>query len=133
MTLSGFYQQQKRWVEAEHEFESVISLAPKNPMPHAALAGIYVRQGQDSLAKKTLTETKQQIRDNPAGRLLGDYDLSRGENAKALTEFGALLAEHRGDLTVRAIAMGSDAYGIAAGTSLEKVLSLLLESTAVIT
>ena len=59
--------------------------------------------------------------------------LSSGENAKALTEFGALLAEHQGDLIVRALAIGSDAYGIAAGTSLEKVLSLPLEPTAVVT
>jgi len=33
--------------------------------------------------------------------MLGDYYLSRGENAKALTEFAALLAEHQSDLAVR--------------------------------
>lgn len=49
-----------------------------------------------SLAEETLTEANQQIRDNPAGyRLLGDYYLSPGENAKAPAEFGALLAEHQ--------------------------------------
>ena len=101
MMLGDFYQQQKRWVEAEHEIESAISLAPKVPMPRAALAGLYVSQGQDSLAEKVLVDAKKQL-DDPAGyRMLGDFYLSRGENTKALAEFAALLAKHRSDFEVR--------------------------------
>ena len=47
------------------------------------------------------------------------------------------MEEHGATVTglqhVRALATGSDGYGIAAGTSLEKALSLPLESTAVVT
>ena len=101
MMLGDFYRQQKRWAEAEYEFESAISLAPKVPGPRAALAGLYVSQGKDSLAEKILIEAKQQLNDNPAGyRMLGDYYLSRGENTKALAEFAALLAEHQSDFEV---------------------------------
>ncbi len=91
MMLGGFYRQQKRWPEAEYEFESAISLAPKVPGPRAALAGLYVSQGKDSLAEKTLIEAKQQLNDDPAGyRMLGDYYLRilnhRIEEAARLNE-----------------------------------------------
>ncbi len=101
MMLGAFYQQQSRWEEAEYEFASALSLAPKDATPRAALAGLYASQGRHSLAEKVLIEAKQQL-DNPAGyRMLGDYYLSRGENAKALTEFAALLGEHRSDFEAR--------------------------------
>jgi tetratricopeptide (TPR) repeat protein len=101
MMLGAFYQQQKRWEEAEHEFASALSLAPQDATPRAALARLFASQGRDSLAEKILIEAKQQL-DNPVGyRMLGDYYLSRGENAKALTEFAALLVEHRHDFEVR--------------------------------
>jgi tetratricopeptide (TPR) repeat protein len=101
MMLGAFCQQQSRWEEAEREFASALNLAPKDATPRAALAGLYVSQGRDSLAEKILVEAKEQL-DNPAGyRMLGDYYLSRGENIKALQEFAALVAEHQSDFGVR--------------------------------
>jgi len=102
MTLGGFYEQQRRWSEAAEEFQEAITRAPNNPMPRAALASVYMNQGQDALAEKTLTQTKEQLKDDPAGyRMLGDYYLGRGENTKALTEFSALAAQHPKDRQVR--------------------------------
>jgi tetratricopeptide (TPR) repeat protein len=102
LTLANLYQRQRRWADAEKEYQAAISLAPKSTMPRIALAGLYLAQRQGSLAEKVLTDAKQQLSDDPAAyRMLGDYYLSRGENAKALAEFGALSAVHQKDLTVR--------------------------------
>jgi tetratricopeptide (TPR) repeat protein len=102
MTLGSFYEQQRRWTQAAEEFQSAITRSPNNPMPHAALASVYMNQGQDALAEKTLVETKEQLKDDPAAyRMLGDYYLGRGENTKALTEFSALTSQHPKDRQVR--------------------------------
>src|ERR1700687_1354178 len=102
LTLANLYQRQRRWADAEKVFQAAISLAPKSTMPRIALAGLYLAQGQESLAEKVLADVKQQLSDDPAAyRLLGDYYLTHGENAKALAEFGALSAVHQNDLTVR--------------------------------
>lgn len=102
MTLGNFYQQQHRWAEAANEFQSAIARAPKNPVPRAALATVYMNQGQDLLAEKILTEAKEQLKDDPtAYRMLGDYYLGRGENAKAVAEFAALSTQHEKDIQVR--------------------------------
>jgi tetratricopeptide (TPR) repeat protein len=102
LTLANLYQRQTRWADAENVFQAAISLAPKSTTPRMALAGLYLAQGQESLAEKVLADVKQQLGDDPAAyRLLGDYYLTHGENAKALAEFGALSAVHQNDLTVR--------------------------------
>ena len=102
MTLGSFYEQQRRWTPAAEEFQAAITRAPNNPMPRAALASVYMNQGQDALAEKTLVETKEQLKDDPAAyRMLGDYYLGRGENTKALTEFSALASQHPKDRQVR--------------------------------
>src|SRR6202022_2469978 len=102
ITLGSFYEQQRRWAQAAEEFQSAITRAPNNPMPRAALASVYMNQGQDALAEKTLLETKQQLRDDPAAyRMLGDYYLGRGENTKALAEFSALASQHPKDKQIR--------------------------------
>jgi len=102
LALGNFYQQQKRWSDAEKQYRAAILLAPRNPMPRVALVGLYVSQGQESLAEKSLMDAKQQLSDDPAGyRLLGDYYLSRRENAKALGEFAALSVKYKNDLSVQ--------------------------------
>jgi tetratricopeptide (TPR) repeat protein len=102
MTLGNFYEQQHRWTEAEREFQSAIAKAPDNPMPRAALATVYMNEGQNSLAEKILTEAKEQLKDQPAAyRMLGDYYLGRGENTKAIAEFSSLVAQHPKDPQVR--------------------------------
>src|SRR5260370_32378916 len=102
LTLAKLYELQRRWADAEREFQAAISLAPKSTMPRIALAGLYLAQGQESLAEKVLTDANQQLSDDPAAyRMLGDYYLSRGENAKAVAEFGALSSVHQNDLTVK--------------------------------
>ena len=63
MTLGSFYEQQRRWTQAAEEFQAAITRAPNNPMPRAALASVYMNQGQDALAEKILVETKQQLKD----------------------------------------------------------------------
>ena len=67
MTLGDFYQQQKRWAGAEHEFESAISLAPKDPMPRAALAGLYV-SSDNSTYLYHLGLTYQKLNDSARDR-----------------------------------------------------------------
>jgi cellulose synthase operon protein C len=102
MTLGNFYEQQRRWAEAADEFQSAITRAPSNPVPRAALATVYMNQGQDSLAEKILVEAKEQLKGDPAAyRMLGDYYLGRGQNDKALAEFSALATQHPKDLQVR--------------------------------
>ena len=102
MTLGNFYEQQRRWNDAANEFQSAIASAPSNPIPRAALATVFMNEGQDSLAERTLTDAKEQLKDNPAAyRMLGDYYLGRGENARALAEFSALATQHPKDLQVR--------------------------------
>src|SRR6202030_910417 len=101
-TLGSFYEQQRRWTQAAEEFQAAITRAPNNPMPRAALATVYMNEGQDALAEKTLVETKEQLKDDPtAYRMLGDYYLGRGENGKALAEFSALASQHPRDRQVR--------------------------------
>src|SRR6266513_5277629 len=102
LALANLYERQRRWADAEKEFQSATSLTPKSTVPRMGLAGLYDAQVQDSLAEKVLTDSKQQLSDDPAAyRMLGDYYLRHGENAKALAEFGALSAAHQNDPTVR--------------------------------
>jgi len=102
MTMGNFYEQQHRWAEATAQFQSAIARAPKNPGPRAALATVYLNQGQDSLAEKILEEAKEELKDDPAAyRMLGDYYLGREENAKALAEFSSLVTQHPKDIQVR--------------------------------
>ncbi len=102
MTLGKFYEQQRRWPEATQQFEAAIARAPKNPLPRAALATVYMNQGQDSLAERVLSDAKEQLKDDPtAYRMLGDYYLGRGDNPKALQEFASLSRQHPKDPHVR--------------------------------
>jgi tetratricopeptide (TPR) repeat protein len=102
MTLGNFYEQQRRWSNAQNAFQSAITRAPGNPVPRAALATVYMNQGQAELAEKILTDAKAQLQDDPSAyRMLGDYYLGRNDNAKALAEFSALSNEHPKDAQVR--------------------------------
>lgn len=102
LTLGNFYQQQERWADAEKEFHAAINCDPQSVVPRAALAGLYMAKGEKALLEKTLTDTKLQLSDNPeAYRMLGDYFLSHGESAKALSEFAGLSAQHPNDVIVR--------------------------------
>ncbi len=102
MSLGNFYEQQRRWTDAQNAFQAAINKAPKNPVPRAALATVYMNQGQESLAEKTLTDAKEQLKDDPSAyRMLGDYYLGRNDNAKALAEFSALSSAHPKDAQVR--------------------------------
>ena len=86
MTLGGLYQEQKRWAEAEAEFEAAIAAQPKESAPRASLARMYFAQGQIPQAEKVLVDAKAQLPDDPAAyRMLGDTYLARGEMAKAST------------------------------------------------
>ena len=102
MTLGEFYEQNRRWSDATNEFQAAINRAPGNPVPRAALATVYMNQGQDALAEKILADTKGQLKDNPAAyRMLGDYYLGRGNNEKAIAEFSELAKQHPRDPQVR--------------------------------
>src|SRR5260370_8229788 len=102
MGLGSLYQAQKRWDDAEKAFRRAIAIAPKNPAPRAALAAMYVLEGQGALAEKVLQEAKSDLREDPtASRMLGDYCLSLGDSAKGLAEFASILKSHPSDLRIR--------------------------------
>jgi tetratricopeptide (TPR) repeat protein len=102
MTLGEFYEQNRRWTEATNEFQAAVTREPTNPVPRAALATVYMNQGQDALAEKILTDTKTQLKDDPAAyRMLGDYYLGHGNNVKAMAEFSELAKQHPKDPQVR--------------------------------
>jgi len=102
MTLGEFYEQNRRWTDATNEFQAAITRQPTNPVPRAALATVYMNQGQDALAEKVLLDTKAQLKDDPAAyRMLGDYYLGRGNNEKAIAEFSDLAKQHPKDPQVR--------------------------------
>src|SRR5260370_12903594 len=102
MGLGSLYQAQKRWDDAEKAFRRATATAPKSPAPRAALAGMYVLEGQGALAEKVLQEAKSDLREDPtASRMLGDYYLSLGDSAKALAEFASILKDHPSDLRIR--------------------------------
>jgi Tfp pilus assembly protein PilF len=102
LALAKRYEQQARWTDAEKELQAAISFTPKSTAPRIALAGLYLAQRKELLAEMVLTDAKQQLSDDPAAyRMLGEYYLSHGENAKAVLEFGTLSAVHENDLTVR--------------------------------
>ena len=102
MTLGAFYEQQRRWPDAEKQFQTAIQVAPKDPLPRAALASLYRSEGKEELAEKVLTEAKLQLSSDPnAYRLLGDYYVSQGDTSRALAEFASLTQEHPKDLNVR--------------------------------
>ena len=61
MTLGDFYEQNHRWNDATNEFQEAINRVPDNPVPRAALATVYMNQGQDALAEKILTDAKTQL------------------------------------------------------------------------
>jgi len=92
LTLANLYQRQRRWADQRNISGGNQPRAQVNP-PRIALTGLYLAQGQESLAEKVLTDVKQQLSDDPSAyRMLGDYYLTHGENAKALAEFSALSA-----------------------------------------
>jgi tetratricopeptide (TPR) repeat protein len=101
ISLGKFYEQQRRWSDAANQFQAAIARAPQNPIARASLAAVYMNQGQDSLAEKTLVDAKEQLKDDPSAyRMLGDYYLGRGDYAKALAEFAALSSQHPKDAHV---------------------------------
>lgn len=102
MTLGEFYEQNRRWTDATNEFQAAIAREPTNPVPRAALATVYMNQGQDAFAEKILADTKALLKDDPSAyRMLGDYYLGRGDNEKAIGEFSELARQHPKDPQVR--------------------------------
>ena len=102
LALGNLYASQKRWAEAEGEIRKAIAITPKDPAPRAALANLYVAQNRADLAENVLLETKAALPNDPAAYpMLGAFYLTRGDNAKALTEFGSLAKDHPDDLRVR--------------------------------
>jgi tetratricopeptide (TPR) repeat protein len=102
IALGSLYESQKRWDDAEKAFRRAITIAPKNAAPRAALAAMYIAQGQGAFAERVLQDAKAELREDPvASRMLGDYYLSLGDSAKALTEFASLSNDHPKDLKIR--------------------------------
>jgi len=102
IVLGHFYERQKRWTDAQKQFEAAIQQDPKNPSPRSELAVLYLNQGNQDQAISILTQAKQDLKDDPrAYRMLGDYYFSRGELAKALEEFGSLSTQHPSDAQTR--------------------------------
>ncbi|HME12794.1 MAG TPA: tetratricopeptide repeat protein [Candidatus Acidoferrum sp.] len=98
MVLGHFYERQKRWADAEKQFQAAIQQEPKNPVPRSELAVLYLNQGNQQQAINVLTQAKQDLKDDPrAYRMLGDYYFSRGELAKAMDEFASITAQHPTD------------------------------------
>lgn len=102
LALGKAYERQKRWTDAQRQYELGISTAPKSVLPRAALASLWKNQGQLDLAKQVLEEAKTQMPDDPAAyRLLGDFYISLNETDKALAEFQTLSKAHPKDLQVQ--------------------------------
>src|SRR5271166_3562978 len=102
MMLGALYHQQKRFPEAEKQFQAAIGVAPQDTSPRAALAGLYFSQGQVAQAEQVLTVAKNQLSSIPAAyTMLGNAYLSRGQMDKALTEFGSLSAKYPNDASVQ--------------------------------
>src|SRR5260370_41148365 len=102
MALGSLYQAQRRWDDAEKAFRRGIAIAPKNPAPRAALASMYLVQGQGALAERVLLEARADLRGNPAAsRMLGDYYLSLRHSAKALAERASISKDHPESLQIR--------------------------------
>ena len=58
-------------------------------------------QGHKDLAEQVLRDSKDGVKDNPAGyRMLGDFYLGQGEWDKAAAEFASLHSEHPKDAAV---------------------------------
>lgn len=73
---------------AEEEFRKAAGLAPKNPLPHQALARLYVRQGQPDKALAAYADAlKVQPGFMPAALGRGDVFLDRGDPASAAAEY----------------------------------------------
>lgn len=104
ISLGHFYERQRRWPDAEKQFQAAVQQDPKNPAPRSELAVLYMNQGDQAQAVAVLTQAKQDLKDDPkAYRMLGDYYFSRGDLAKALEEFATVSSQHPGDLGIRKI------------------------------
>jgi tetratricopeptide (TPR) repeat protein len=102
MLLGAFYAQQKRFPEAEKQFQAAILTAPDDPAPRAALANLYSLQNDSSKAEQVLTDAKNQLSSNPAAyRMLGDTYLAHGQVDKALDEFASLSTKYPNDFSVQ--------------------------------
>lgn len=102
MALGELFARRNRWTEAQSEFRAAVALAPHDPKPISALAAVYLKQGDHTLAEKVLTDAKQQAPDEPGiCRLLGDYYLTQGKLNEALSEFGILATRYQQDLPIR--------------------------------
>jgi tetratricopeptide (TPR) repeat protein len=101
VALGSFYQRQKRWPDAEKQYQAAIALDPQNPSARVGLANLYLAQGNKAAAERTMQEAKNALKDNPAGyRLLGDFFLSQGQLDKAVIEFAALYSQHSKDKAI---------------------------------
>ena len=102
MALGDLYERHNRWTEAQAQFQSAITIAPREPKPRSALAALYLKQGDHAAAEKVFTDARQQVPDDPAiYRLLGDYYMLQSNLNQALSEFGTLSARFQKDLPVR--------------------------------
>jgi cellulose synthase operon protein C len=98
LALGGFYQSQRRFPEAEQQFQKAISTDLKDPAPRAALVRVMMIEGKRADAESFLKETKAALSDNPEGyRMLGDFYFATGDIDKATAEYGSLFSEHPRD------------------------------------
>src|SRR5882724_2621600 len=102
MGLAGFYQRQKKWADAEAQYNAAIEANRSSPVPHASLASLYLAWGKEGQAEQILQTAKRDLPNDAAGyRILGDFYLAKGETALALAEFASLTQEHPQDLNVK--------------------------------
>ncbi len=102
LVLGGFYQRRQRWNDAELQFRKGIEIESTNTVPRAALAWLFVTSGRKEQAERTLEAAKAALPGDPLGyRLLGDFYVATGEQAKALTEFASLQQAHPKDIAVK--------------------------------
>ena len=101
LALGSLYAREKRWLEAEKQFQAAIAVNPQNQMARADMAEVYLSQGRKDAAEHALKDAKEALKDTRSGyRMLGDYYIAVGENDKALAEFASLYSNYPRDTSV---------------------------------
>lgn len=100
--FAHFYEMQQKWPEAEQELKRAVKVAPKSVGPRVELARFYLAMHRQADAEQVLTETKQALKDDPAGyRLLADYYVAQGALDRAMSEYESLRRDHPNNVALK--------------------------------
>ncbi len=95
LILAEFYTKTNRLADAETVSWDAVATDPKNLAARANVAGVILREGDQTRAEEVLRQAEKDFPDDPQGvRILADYYANSGQLDKGKAEYASLAAKY---------------------------------------